>query len=466
MRIRGVAAACAFTMIAAMHSPTPVGADIQARRAYDFVNSVGVNTHFSWTGTVYDSKYDEMKSALADLGIKHIRQNASFPVSIRRIGDLNESLGIRALMIVDNFKAKNFGARELDPGSVADQIDNAIAKLGASVFSGVEGPNEYNATLKKAGNTDWAQDLRAFATATHRAVRNNPAASALPVAAPSLAWNEKANFQELGDLSSVSDLGNLHAYSGERPLDTALGQLLQLVSIVNPGQPVLVTEYGLQTAMKKWQAHPFTDKVKAKYLARSMAALFARPEVKRGFIYQLIDTNPNSELDNPDEHFGLLRNDGSPTKAYYAVRNIMHLLCDADSGFNPRDLKASLSGDLRNVRSFLLQKESGVFYLVLWQGAVSYEKPKPSNSLRSREWSAAALPVTLTFEEPVAKVSTYLPSALEGDADGGKRAKNTFDAPTTVSLDAPDELLIVEIVPEGASNPESPSGCNFTPSIL
>ena len=216
MRIRGVAAACALTMIAAMHSPTPVGADIQARRAYDFVNSVGVNTHFSWTGTVYDSKYDEMKSALADLGIKHIRQNASFPVSIRRIGDLNESLGIRALMIVDNFKAKNFGARELDPGSVADQIDNAIAKLGASVFSGVEGPNEYNATLKKAGNTDWAQDLRAFATATHRAVRNNPAASALPVAAPSLAWNEKANFQELGDLSSISDLGTLHAYSGER----------------------------------------------------------------------------------------------------------------------------------------------------------------------------------------------------------------------------------------------------------
>ena len=368
-------------------------------------------------------------------------------------------------MIVDNFKAKNFGARELDPGSIADQIDNAIAKLGASAFSGVEGPNEYNATLKKGGNTDWAQDLRAFATATHRAVRNNPAASALPVVAPSLAWNDKANFQELGDLSSVSDLGNLHAYSGERPLDTALGQLLQLVSVVNPGQPVLVTEYGLQTAMKKWQAHPFTDKVKAKYLARSMAALFARPEVKRGFIYQLIDTDPNSELDDPEQHFGLLRNDGSPTKAYYAVRNIMHLLCDADSGLSPRDLKASLSGDLQNVRSFLLQKGSGVFYLVLWQDAVSYEKPKPSNLLHSREWSANARPLTFTFDEPVASVRTYLPSALEGDADAGKRHKATFDAPTSVSVDAPDELLIVEIVPEGTKVPDLPGTCKFTPSV-
>ena len=146
MCIRGVAAACAFTMIAAMHSPKPADADIQARRAYDFVNSVGVNTHFSWTNTVYDSKYDELKAALDDLGIKHIRQNASFPLSIRSIADLNESLGIRALMIGDNFKATNFGARELDPGSVADQIDNAIAKLGADAFSGVEGPNE--ATLR------------------------------------------------------------------------------------------------------------------------------------------------------------------------------------------------------------------------------------------------------------------------------------------------------------------------------
>lgn len=88
-----------------------------------------------------------------------------------------------------------------------------------------------------------------------------------------------------------------------------------------------------------------------------------------------------------------------------------------------------------------------------------------SNSLRSREWSADARPLTLTFQEPVAKVRTYLPSALEGDADGGKKPKATFDAPTSVSLEIPDEVFIVEVVPEGARDPESPSGCNFTPSI-
>jgi hypothetical protein len=364
-------------------------------------------------------------------------------------------------MIVDNYKPKDFWSRQLETGSVSEQIDNAIDQLGASAFSGVEGPNEYDATLKRAGNADWAQDLRTYTAAIHQAVNKNPAASALPVVAPSIARNDPAAFHELGDLSSITDLGNLHAYSGERPLDVALGDLLQLVSIVNPGQPVLVTEYGLQTAINKWEAHPFTDKVKAKYLIRSMTAMFARPEIKRGFIYQLADTSSNPKLDDPQAHFGLLRNDISPTMAYHAVRNVMHLLCDDDAALDPRGLKASLSGDLQSIRSILLQKGSGVFYLLLWQEVASYEKPKPSNMFQHREWTTGLRPLTLTFDEPIAAVRTYLPSALHGDADDGKRPKATFERPTSLGLEVPDELLIVEIIPDGERRPETSAGCTF-----
>ena len=213
-----------------------------------------------------------------------------------------------------------------------------------------------------------------------------------------------------------------------------------------------MTEYGLQTAINKWEAHPFTDRVKAKYLIRSMTAMFARPEIKRGFIYQLADTSSNPKLDDPQAHFGLLRNDISPTMAYHAVRNVMHLLCDAAAALNPRRLKASpLSGDLQSIRSILLQKGSDVFYLLLWQEVASYEKPKPSNLLQSREWTAGPRPLALTFDEPVAAVRTYLPSALDGDADEGKRPKATFERPTSLGLEVPDELLIVEIIPDGAT---------------
>ena len=164
-------------------------------------------------------------------------------------------------------------------------------------------------------------------------------------------------------------------------------------------------------------------------------------------------------------HFGLLQNDVSPTMAYNAVRNIMHLLCDADAGLSPRSLRARLSGDLQNVGSILLQKGSGIFYLVLWQEVASYEKPKPNNSLRYREWTVSPRPLTIEFAEPIAAVRTYLPTALDGDAESGRKPKASFEAPSSVNLEVPDEIQIVEIIPQGVPTPEVPTSCSFTPSV-
>src|SRR5512147_476314 len=170
MRIVGTATALSIAIgMVWIQSLGPASAEMQARRAYDFVDSVGVNTHFGWSDTVYNSEYDRLKAALADLGIKHIRQNTNSPLGIRRVQDLNGTLGIRSLMLVDNFKTKDFWSRELDAASVADQINTAMDKVGANALSGIEGPNEYNATLKRAGNADWAQDLRTFTAAIHQA---------------------------------------------------------------------------------------------------------------------------------------------------------------------------------------------------------------------------------------------------------------------------------------------------------
>lgn len=431
---------------------------MKARPAYDFVNSVGVNTHFSWTGTSYDTRYEQLKTALADIGIKHIRQSAAGTASVKRITDLYKSLGVLTLMLVDNFGAADWTARDLPPAIAATQVNDAIAKLGAGVFSGIEGPNEYEAVIKK-GVKDWALKLRTFQAALYAAVKGNDAAAGIPVVAPSLIKNTAANFRELGNVSSFCDLGNLHAYCGEPPMDAGLAAMMRLTPIVTPGKQVLVTEYGLHTAMKEAPAHPFSDNAKAKYMARAVAALFAHSEVRRGYIYDLIDAK--SEPDNPGYNFGLIHADGTPTKAYYAIRNLMHMLCDADATFEPRELRTTITGDVRKVRSFLVQKASGVFYLVLWQDAICYEKPKLSNKYVCRDWDSAMVPVTIVFDEPIAKVRTYIPRPIDGDPDSGKRATATFDAPTSVGLDVPDELLVVEIVP-GCMIPVEFPGCKFT----
>ena len=82
-------AALAFCCLAMSIPPSgPASADIPARRAYDFVDSVGVCVHFGWRNTAYEDAYDEVKRALGDLGIRHLRQRPGSPLTIRRLVDL------------------------------------------------------------------------------------------------------------------------------------------------------------------------------------------------------------------------------------------------------------------------------------------------------------------------------------------------------------------------------------------
>lgn len=441
--------------VAAIAAISPAHADIMARPAYDFVDSFGVCGHWSRAKTVYNSGYEQLKAALDELGIRYTRHLPANDLGFKRLRDLNSSLGIRVSVTVDDIDNADFKTRKLDAGSVAARINLDAEQLGAAIVS-FEGPNEYNSTAKTAANTNWPQDLRSYMAALNQAVQSNPAIMGLPVIAPSVAENTPAMFGQLGNLSSVSNRGNIHAYSGERPISAVLDDYIQLAGMVNPGQPVVITEYGWNTAMNRWQSHPLTDKAKAKYLTRSLAEIFSRPAIERAYIYQLADVEPDPDMSNPKFHFGLITNDLTNTMSYYGIRNTIQLLCDKDPGLSPRALSVKLAGDMQNVKQILLQKGSGVFDLVLWQELASYEQPKLRNALQAREWTPQAQTVTLDFGEPIAQVRTYLPTALDGDPDGGRKPKASYDQPTRITLDVPDELLVVEIIPQGVTPPDSP----------
>jgi len=457
--------AAAVTIAAAALPASPADAQMQARRAYDFVDSVGICTHFGWRKSVYETAFDRMQSALVDLGIRYIRQKPGSPFTLKRLAQLQGSTGVLLQATVDtSADDSNFDARELDPGMIANFVGAAVQGLGAGAFVAFEGPNEYDNTAKQGGNPDWGRDLRTYMQQVSQVVRGTPAIAQLPIAAPSMAQNKAAVFQQLGDLSAVSNRGNLHAYSGERPLGFALDEFIGLAQMVNPGQQIVISEYGWNTAANRWQGHPLTDAARAKYQARAMATIFTRPVIDRAFIYQLADPSEDAALANPLLHFGLLGTDLQPTMTYAAVRNVMHLLCDNAGNAGTAPLNASLSGSLQNVRQVLLQKASGAYYLLLWQEVASYEQPKPANKLVAQQWTPAPQSVTLGFSQPIASVRTFLPTALDGDADGGKRPKASFDAPSSVTLQVPDELLVVEIIPQGVAVPGFPTGCSFTPS--
>ena len=61
----------------------------------------------------------------------------------------------------------------------------------------------------------------------------------------------------------------------------------------------------------------------AAYLPRALLWAFAAG-VKRTFVYELLDEKPDPGLVDPEQHFGLLRNDLSRKPAFDAVRNLIH----------------------------------------------------------------------------------------------------------------------------------------------
>ncbi|HEX8689982.1 MAG TPA: hypothetical protein VF729_07050, partial [Solirubrobacterales bacterium] len=75
---RGTAALRALltAAVAALLLPAAASAAATpARSADSFVDSIGVNTHTYYNDTVYYSRFGAVKEKLAELGVRHIREN-------------------------------------------------------------------------------------------------------------------------------------------------------------------------------------------------------------------------------------------------------------------------------------------------------------------------------------------------------------------------------------------------------
>ena len=76
----------------------------KSRRASDFVNSIGVNTHFGYYDTTY-GKYEEiLKPRLLELGVKHIRDGTYNDDVARKYREVGQA-GIKLLLITSSDRA-------------------------------------------------------------------------------------------------------------------------------------------------------------------------------------------------------------------------------------------------------------------------------------------------------------------------------------------------------------------------
>lgn len=348
-------------------------AGVSAKDSKSFVDSMGVNTHLPFQGSIYDASYSTpttgIRARIDELGVRHLRD-----YSIRSSNPQNYINTVFSRML--DLATLNGGLKFTVLGCMSSYTDPNLlytAYTGAgSTWEAVEGVNEPDYNLGQLQNDpNWANDTKKIQQTIWNWVQaNHPT---LPVVGPAPGnWN---NYSAIGDLSAYLTTGNIHSYaSGNEPATYNLtggggGLFTQSVTAskaTSGTKPFMVTETGWHNASavdpNYWEQA--TDpNVMAKNLTRTFFYFWNMGSV-RTFIYELIDEG-TSTID-PQMRFGLLNYDGSVKPAFTAMKNMITVLDDPNTCVAPGKLDFQLSGNTQFVRSSLLQKSNGKFYLALW----------------------------------------------------------------------------------------------------
>lgn len=422
---RAGVAGLALTMGTSMLMSPAHAAPETARSADSFVDSIGINTHLSYSDSVYFNEYDSIiKPKLQKLGVRHIR-DAAVDVQSGYLERLNElkTLGISSTLV-----------RGPNDGSAKDVVP-LIKKIGGGAVVAITGPNE----AERTGNSNWANDVRSYQQQLYQAIKGDSATSRISVLGP--VFSQESAYSAIGDLSAFVDYVPMNNYySGRNPGTLGWGSNgygsiawnVRTAKKYAPSKPVMTTETGYHNTLNTTNGHKgVPEAVAAKYMPRLYLEQY-NYGVRRTFQYEFINVfnEPNSLFRN----FGLLRHDGSEKPAFTALANLIGLLEDQGSKFTPQALDYALGGNTTNLHHTLLQKSDKKFYLILWQEVPCYEMDE------KRDINVPNQKVTLTLNTRINKATTYLPN-------NSSNSVQQITNPRQIDLDVPDYPLVVELEP-------------------
>ena len=319
---------------------------VKPRKAGDFVNSIGVNTHFGYYDTTY-GKYEQiLKPRLLELGVKHIRDGTYNQDVVRKYREVGQA-GIRLLLITSSDRAVS------------------QAKAIGDMLWGVEAVNEPDMRRYEGG---WVKFACREQQNLYQAIKRDSELSHLPVVGLSLA-NIRRSPSELGDISQWMDYGGMHPYAaGEYPskhwgwgmsMESALGEARK----VSGDKPLLVTECGYHNRIAE-KGHPGVSEQAAAIYHLHLFFIYFNQGVERSYKYELLDLKDDKGMSDKECHFGLVRSDGSVKPSFTAIKNLIWLLDDEKKDFRCRDFEYAIESDAV-IRTTLLQKSDGSWWLAL-----------------------------------------------------------------------------------------------------
>jgi hypothetical protein len=385
-----LAAVAAILMAIAVAAPRPAdAAPVAAASADSFVESIGVDTHFSFNDTPYVERFQEVKAKLVELGVHHVREDL-LPERPDQYAMINElgAAGIGDTLIMGSPQNGASGLQSLL--SVVHEKLNRVDAL--------EGPNEpylYD-------EADWASVTDSYQQMLHESAAATPALASLPIVGPTtIFWQEG----ELGNVSPWLNYGDIHPYSGGYPPEPYLERHVDFAQLSSGAKPLVATETGFHNAMN-WTGDfpPTSEAASAVYMPRIFLDYF-QEGIARTFDYELVDEFEDPSGEEREAHFGLLRHDLSPKPAFTALKNLISIVGEQNPSFTPGALDYTVSGNQEKLHQVLLQKADGTFYLALWRASSVWDPEKRI------PLSAPTMPVTVQFGQPIAAAAEYKPNA-------------------------------------------------------
>jgi len=388
--------------------------DRTLRRTFDFVESVGINTHIDAGRTSY-ADVNVVASRLKFLHLHYVREDPYegwIPVDTARFKKLVDA-GVKL---------------DLDGGG-GDLIDIAgmvkgaetIEKAIPGAISSIEGYNEIDSTQhrvsfggkitdKDKGDYDAATDSQC---AFYKAVHADPVLKGIPVVSFSFAWPQRSPTSK--DASNCADFANVHAYSifGGPPRGSLATQVAGTMQV--HGKPIMMTETGYPTIFPGGPTlkNLVDEKVQQSYLLDTLFDNIT-DEIVRTYLYELMDRRANP-LDTTDQaHYGVFRADGTPKPAALAISNLMVIMSDglpSDENFDLTPMEYSISPEYRepddklpNFSTFF-EKKPGVYDLVIWSEPKIWE-PKTFTLINDRSMNV----VTVKFAKAERIIRVYDPT--------------------------------------------------------
>lgn len=386
--------------------------DEQAKSSNEFADSIGVNLH-DWPNFA-----TIVAPVIGESGIKHVRESifkTDLPRWENRIRSL-QPYGIKWGFISDSIR--------ITPQETFQTIETMKTDLGFDFIDYVEGPNEPDNFQKDVPNI--IQLTRQYTIDLNTLFKADPQTAGIPLVAPSMSTVE--GLLGIGDISPWVDYSNAHIYTNPaHPGFVIVDRYLEYHKLPVPGKSVKVTETGYHTSDTRGGGYDgVSEYVQAKYTPRDLFELYNRG-ADSIYIYEFM--NDGTDPSNYQHNAGLLHENGTRKPAFYAVKNTLALLAEQNPGLILRNLRYSLTSNHPQVHHTLLQKSNGDFFLVLWLEISSTD---------TDEYAQAR--ITLDPANPIAMAEVYSPTESTS-------VVQTFQNPSSISLNVPDKILIVKLVP-------------------